>query len=327
MNGAEEHEARKLEEILAGRVPPGEDLPGEEVRALASLAGEVRRALEPEGPRPGWVTGTGRRLARAFAARRRAAQPRRSWLPRFVLARPAWALAAFLLAVLLLGTTAGMVQAAEGALPGDALYGVKRSLEEVRLLFSLSPEGDAALLATFLDERLEELERLLEEGRLEDLDLAEAAYLETLERAREAAESLDLEDEGLTFLEDMLAHHSLRLQAVAEKVPPEARPAIERAMERSLRSRQVLEQLRQGGSPGEVAPGQQIKTPSAEPVTPPAPDKKPDEVPPGRLKETPAPSEDTGGPSQDQGQPAEDKGGPPEDKGGPPEGKGPQRDK
>lgn len=327
MNGAEEREARKLEELLAGRAPAREAGPGDEVLALASLAGQVRQALEPEAPRPAWVASARRRLDRAFVARRRGATRRRSWLPRLWPARPAWAMAAFLLAVLLLGTTAGVVQAAEGALPGDALYGVKRSWEGARLLLSLTPEGDAALLADFLDERLEEMEALLEQGRLEDLDLAETAYLDTLERAGETAQSLGSGAEGLALLEETLAHHTLRLQDVAEKAPPQARPAIERAMERSSHSREVLEQRRQGGSPSEVAPGQQKKTPSAEPPDQAEPGKKPEEGPPGQQKGTPGPPEGKGGPPEDKGKPPEDKGGPPEDKGGPPEGKGPQRDK
>jgi hypothetical protein len=59
------------------------------------------------------------------------------------------------------------VSASASAIPGDALYGPKRFIEDVRLNTSASPETAAALLAEFHQRRLVEIEALLLSGREE----------------------------------------------------------------------------------------------------------------------------------------------------------------
>ncbi|MDD3825415.1 MAG: DUF5667 domain-containing protein, partial [Anaerolineae bacterium] len=79
--------------------------------------------------------------------------------------RPRWLapVLAVLLLLLVAGTTA--VRASGSALPGDALYGTKRAVEQVRLLLASSPEAEAELMALFHEERLEEVTQLLGAGR------------------------------------------------------------------------------------------------------------------------------------------------------------------
>ena len=61
----------------------------------------------------------------------------------------------------------GLVRASNGALPGDNLYPVKRTWEDVQLLFVINPESREELESEFEQERLEEVDELLKEGRHE----------------------------------------------------------------------------------------------------------------------------------------------------------------
>jgi len=116
----------------------------EELRALLSLASDLQQSLGPTNPRPDFVASSSTRMAnrlRARASRRHSQkpEPRRPahrWLP-----RPAYALASLALVLALLGSGVGVVAASASSLPGDALYGVKRAGEQVRLALSITPEG------------------------------------------------------------------------------------------------------------------------------------------------------------------------------------------
>jgi uncharacterized membrane protein YgcG len=69
------------------------------------------------------------------------------------------------LVVVLVLTSTRLVSASSGALPGDQLYSVKRSWEDVQLFFVFQ-EGEHQLLESqFTQERLDETSRLLGQGR------------------------------------------------------------------------------------------------------------------------------------------------------------------
>lgn len=93
----------------------------------------------------------------------------------------------FLLLALLAGAT-GTAVAAEGALPGDPLYGVKvRINEEVRSTFALSMENKAHWESVRAERRLEEMEKLSLRGDLrEDVkEKLQERFEKHSERARE----------------------------------------------------------------------------------------------------------------------------------------------
>ncbi len=83
-------------------------------------------------------------------ARAVSAVPPRRLVPRL---GPTWRLATVALAVLLMSGTAGMAMAADGAVPGDALYGVDRAFERV------------GIGAGSVDERLDEAVVMAAQGR------------------------------------------------------------------------------------------------------------------------------------------------------------------
>lgn len=70
---------------------------------------------------------------------------------------------AFVLLFLLAGSL--LLTLSANALPGDSLYGAKLFLESVRLNYSSDAEDAAAILESYRQERLDEIERLLALGR------------------------------------------------------------------------------------------------------------------------------------------------------------------
>jgi hypothetical protein len=153
--------------------------------------------------------------------------------------------------------------ASTGALPGDNLYGVKRSIEEARLALTWTATGDAALLARFADERLNEIEALLAVGREDDIRLPLAGYEDMITRLLEVAEEAKHSGKpgSLEHIQASLAQKIHTLEKVQAQVPPKAQEAIRSAIESSNHGREVIEQIRQGGQPSDIAPGQRKKTP------------------------------------------------------------------
>jgi hypothetical protein len=77
---------------------------------------------------------------------------------------PRFAITLGVVAALVLGST-GLVSASGNAIPGDQLYPVKRTWEDVRLLFAFSPQEREILQSQYEQERLNEIDELLVKGR------------------------------------------------------------------------------------------------------------------------------------------------------------------
>jgi hypothetical protein len=123
--------------------------------AYADFPEEVRRR------------GRSRFLQRAAQIREGRAAP--SSRPISFLPRTAITLA--VVVVLVLSST-GLVSASSGALPGDQLYGVKRSWEDLRLLLVAQPQQRYLLESEFDQERLNEIGGLLARRRAESISFA-----------------------------------------------------------------------------------------------------------------------------------------------------------
>jgi hypothetical protein len=92
--------------------------------------------------------------------------------------------------VLLVGTNLAVVASA-GSIPGDPLYGVKRSWEEARLALTLREQDREQLLDQLVERRQDEVREMIQEGREGTLDLEG-----TLRASGEKGWSVN----GLTFL-------------------------------------------------------------------------------------------------------------------------------
>ena len=123
--------------------------------------------------------------------------------------------------ILSLMTGTGAVLASSDALPGDALYGVKTLTENVQLMLG-SDETDLVLFGKFLDKRVQEMEQLIEQGRLEDLEESAQLYqnqTQTMTKLMAALQADDPEEAVRlrTELETKLQEQSRLIQAVMDE--------------------------------------------------------------------------------------------------------------
>lgn len=140
----------------------------DELRPVLEASIQARSLALPDVPEAVVQRGRTRVLQHAATLRGAAPRPRKRWAM-FAFPRLATSLAIALI-FLLSGT--GLVSASNGALPGDNLYPVKRSLEGLRLFFMFSPERREGLESEFEQERLDEISKLLTEGRNETIAFA-----------------------------------------------------------------------------------------------------------------------------------------------------------
>jgi uncharacterized membrane protein YgcG len=134
------------------------------------LAGELRPILKASimaktmaapAPSPDAVRrGRAKLLQHASEMREQKIAPRKRMIPIFQ--RLA---ISFTLATLFLASGTGLVGASSTALPGENLYPVKRTWEDVRLFFTFNPNHKELLQSKFESERLNEVGELLAEGR------------------------------------------------------------------------------------------------------------------------------------------------------------------
>ena len=141
------------------------------------LAGELRPILKTSlaaknmsAPEPSADTvrrGRARLMQRASELRMSRVTPRKRVIPAFQRLALSFALTATLL---LSGT--GLVNASASALPGENLYPVKRTWEDLRLLLIFNKEARKLMEYQYEGERLHEVNELLVEGRHEAIQFA-----------------------------------------------------------------------------------------------------------------------------------------------------------
>ena len=168
---AQELDAR-VEGRVAGRVD-GAARPDDEMDRLVGVVATLRRtaAEDPAIPREAFAADLRARLMTeaAHALTPQAASLRLPARPRTSTRRDR-RLVAVATATILLGGTAGMAAAAEHALPGEALYPVKRGIERVETRLSGSDAGRGRDLLDQASGRLAEVRGLLDENAA-DADL------------------------------------------------------------------------------------------------------------------------------------------------------------
>jgi hypothetical protein len=170
-------------EICLQELENGADLETVLVR-YPDLAGELRPILKASimartrstalpAPSPDAVRrGRAKLLQHAAQLREAKVTPRKRMIPFFQRLAISFALTS-----LLLSSGTGLVSASSSALPGEHLYPVKLTWENVRLLFTFNPEYHEILEHTFENERLHEVNELLVEGRDETIRFA-GVYME-----------------------------------------------------------------------------------------------------------------------------------------------------
>jgi len=124
---------------------------------------------------------------------------------------------------------------AQVALPGDALYSVKTGLEGAQVSLSVDPTKDASLHLQFADIRLNEMDRLIDQGRFDDLDSATGKFefhiQEAIKSLATVAANNPEEARSLAIsINETLSHSTGILTGLAASVPETAQPSIEHAI-------------------------------------------------------------------------------------------------
>jgi hypothetical protein len=144
------------------------------------------------------------------------------------------AVAGFGALLLTLSSVTGVVYAANPTQPGDLLYPVDRSMEQLRLRFASSPEQTVQLRLLFADERLAESEQLALEGDEKNLILALDAYSQTISEIAQTVDGAGDQQSALVVLvDDALSIHEERLNAIRADAPEQALLSLEHAIEAS----------------------------------------------------------------------------------------------
>jgi hypothetical protein len=137
--------------------------------------------------------------------------------------------------VLLFGGVGATAFAAQSALPGDALYSVKTSLEQTRVILARDAYDQAQLHLAFAQRRLDEMAELVRQGRYSDVEMASSEFEAYIQRAISALETVMAGDteRGLLLsnqITNKLLSYALVLKEVLAGVPDAIRPAVERAL-------------------------------------------------------------------------------------------------
>jgi len=147
-----------------------------------------------------------------------------------------FSMAGVIIAIVLVVSAAGggTVYAAQGSLPGDALYPVKLGTEQV-MMWPGDDVAKAERALSFADKRVREIEALAEKGRSQDLDMAVEKYGHTLRMTlawMERVRNSGLAAGNITArVVEAMARHILVLDRVWDTAPGEAKAAIDLARE------------------------------------------------------------------------------------------------
>jgi len=315
MEGLQEALASSLEELEQGRLTIDECLARypqfhPELQKLLLTAQNLRQAPKVS-PSVGFKLNARRRLIKRlgmagepsvtfFERIRRTVRGR--YRPTSVRRRPAmsWLLISTIVMSILAGGGVGVAFAADGAAPGDALYGVDLSVEAIRSFFALDPEAKAQLALDFSDERLEELQDLISEGASDEtIALALEGYSTNLDQAEHAMNQVlagDGEQAGellrLIVQQRLMLQNQLLIQ-VRNQVSTQRMSQVDQAIHTMEAAQNRVDEMLPGGGQG----GPEDDAPGG----------------PENDGQGGPPDDDQGGPQDSgQGSPSDDQGGNPE---------------
>ncbi|HYV22741.1 MAG TPA: DUF5667 domain-containing protein [Candidatus Bathyarchaeia archaeon] len=158
--------------------------------------------------------------------------PRPSWFSFPAILRPAFAAAAILVLVL-----AGATSAAASSLPGDALYVVKRTSEDVQVALTFDDVTRMQLLARLADRRLEELAEIATQ-RPSSAPTATQEYADAVERFANALDDLrnadneDRRNAAQALAEAARDKHKAVLDAVKDQLPEVDQSDVQKVIDR-----------------------------------------------------------------------------------------------
>lgn len=143
--------------------------------------------------------------------------------------------AALLVVVILFGGASATAFAAQSALPGDALYPVKTSLEQTQITLANDAYNQAQLHLRFAQRRLDEIKELLAQGRTNDIQFASSEFEHYIQQAMQASLLVQASDpergaELSKLVSQALLDYAGALKSVLVAVPDPVKPAVQNAL-------------------------------------------------------------------------------------------------
>ena len=142
-----------------------------------------------------------------------------------------------LLAVVILFSSAGITAAAASrALPGDNLYGIKTGVERTRLNMTSQDSERVSLNLRYASLRLDEIERLIEKGRFNDLPEAIRVYELYVKNALEGLEVVSANDPQAALqlnsqLTQLLSEFAAAMATYSAALPASAKTPVDNAID------------------------------------------------------------------------------------------------
>jgi hypothetical protein len=214
---------------------PGARAAHPETAGLLTVATALRsHADAAPAPRPDFVSDLRERLM-AEASAVLSPENAQLTLPPRGTGRRERRLVAAAASLVLVGGTASMAVAAQGALPGDALYPIKRGIEQAQAGLSSSPAGKGRDLLQQADDRLTEVQGLLGSGSLTSAPQVPQTLSDFTDQADQGAALLlqsyrnTRDPSTIRTLRQFAAAGVTKLTAISSLAPAEAQPGISRA--------------------------------------------------------------------------------------------------
>lgn len=178
--------------------------------------------------------------------------PKKGMIPRFVTkfsglwAMPTLAkISIFVILFLFISGFTSILSA--NTLPGDFLYPVKIASEKVIIFFTPNNKK-VNLHIIFAKRRLDEIEKMAEKGRIGEitktLNVLETEIDSVINYMKDFEIDIKTQEVFDMILENFNKQNKV-LKKVKEKVPDEAKPAIQRAIENNIKKRNKMEEIKQ----------------------------------------------------------------------------------
>jgi hypothetical protein len=137
--------------------------------------------------------------------------------------------------VMVFGGATATAYASQTALPGDALYPVKTSLELTQVALTGDAYNRAQLYLRFAQRRMDEITKLLEQGRYRDVGQAADEFEFYIQEAMESLQIVLAADPGRgaelsNQVSNALLAYALALKSVHSNAPEQVRFSVEKAL-------------------------------------------------------------------------------------------------
>jgi hypothetical protein len=200
----------------------------EELRAQLEIATWLTSTSTALDPRPGFVTASRRRLVSRIQQENRTPVPvPLGWgerIKQFFSAQKLAPVGFVLVLMLGLFVSGAMVSASQKAIPGDDLYSVKLTLEQIALATSLDDKSDAELQIQMVENRLTEVQVLIVEERYDEVAETIQESTDQISKTLEIIQTVREENRFLAAdlasqLDGLLAEQKIILSVLTQNTP------------------------------------------------------------------------------------------------------------